>query len=370
VIRDADVVAQRLAAWLALTLPETDAVEILSVTIPKQGFSNETWFVDAIIRAGSVTSNRDFVVRVQPESSRLFLDADVMLQWRMMKAMSRHGVPTPPLVAADPEGTVVGMPMFVMEKVQGRIPSDLPPYNLVGWMTELPPTQRSAVWENGLSALAEIHRVDWRESCQFLDDPSRGEPGLDQYLHWIEQWHDTARAEREVPLLAAAVRRLRAAAPTRPSLGVVWGDARPGNIIYTDDLRVAAVLDWEMAALGPPEVDLAWWLFMDRFYSEGFETETLPGLPTRDETVRTYERFAARSIENLPYYELLAATRMAIIVSRSTASHVRAGRLDQATTMDMGNPAMRIVAELMGVDVPDLSSDFVAIIRAVTQQRA
>jgi aminoglycoside phosphotransferase (APT) family kinase protein len=368
VIRDPEVVGMRLAPWLQSCIPGADAIDVVTLTIPKQGFSNETWFVDVDVHHSGGRVRHELVLRVQPESSRLFLDPDVMLQWHMMAALSAEGIPTPPLVAADPEGTVVGSPMFVMDKVPGRIPPDLPPYNVIGWMTELSPAQRATVWHNGLAAMAAIHSVPWERACSSLDQPARGAAGLDQYLNWVEEWHAVASAERDVPLLAAAVAHLRDSAPSAPPISVVWGDARPGNIIYDNDLEVAAVLDWEMAALGPGEIDLAWWLVMDRVYSEGFECERLDGLPTRDRSIRAYEQLAGRGVADLAYYDLLAAARMALVVSRSTAGHVRAGRLDPATTMDSANPAMRIVAELMGVEVPLLSADFTAIIRAMTRR--
>lgn len=360
------LVAERLAAWLCTQMRASDVL-IEDLAIPKQGFSNETWYADAQITDEHGTSGRRLVIRLEPESSRLFLETDVQLQWRMMQAIGGSGIAVPPLVAHDHDGVVVGRPLFVMEHVDGVIPSDLPPYNLSGFMTGLTAPQRGRVWRNGLEVLARIHALDWRECCPFLDRRDRGEPGLPQYLDWLSEWFELAASDREVPLLRAALTELRSSMPRDAPVGIVWGDARPGNIIYSDDLDVAAVIDWEMAALGPGEVDLAWWLFMDRFYSEGMNAERLAGLPNRRETIDLYEQFAHRPTRDLPYYEILAAFRMALVVSRSASSHVRSGRLDPSTTMHSANPAARILAELLGEEVPDLSPDFVNIIRQVTR---
>ena len=226
------------------------------------------------------------------------------------------------------------------------------------------------MWRNGLAALAAVHAVEWRTACPFLDDGSGRAPGLDQYLDWVQRWHRWAAQSRQVPLLDIAMEHLLARRPDAATVCVAWGDARPGNMIYDDDMNVAAVLDWEMASLGPPELDLGWWLFMDRFYSTGFGLARLDGLPTRTETVAQYEELSGHRVRDLEYYELLAALRMSIVVSRSTTSHVQSGLLDANTTMDSANPATQVVAELLGLPVPALSPDFEQVIRSVTRASA
>ena len=72
--------------------------------------------------------------------------------------------------------------------------------------------------------------------------------------------------------------------PTEP-IGLVWGDAKLGNILFGSAGEAQAVLDWEMVALGNPMRDLAYWLFLDRHYSEGYGLPRLPGFPSRQQTV-------------------------------------------------------------------------------------
>ena len=77
-----------------------------------------------------------------------------------------------------------------------------------------------------------------------------------------------------------------------------WGDARIGNMLYRD-FEPAAVLDWEMATVGPREVDVAWMIFLDTFFddlAERFEMPALAGFMDRDDIVREYERLTGHTV--------------------------------------------------------------------------
>src|SRR5215217_3666561 len=86
--------------------------------------------------------------------------------------------------------------------------------------------------------------------------------------------------------------------------GVRLPDAVKGKEV---PLILAAMLDWEMAALGPGEADLAWWIVMDSLLSEGLELPRLAGLPDRSESIEFYERARGRPVEHIDYYEIFAA---------------------------------------------------------------
>ena len=70
-----------------------------------------------------------------------------------------------------------------------------------------------------------------------------------------------------------------------PGEGVVWGDARVGNMCFADDLSVAALFDWEGATTGPPGIDLGWWLMFDRYLCEAQRSQRLDGIPGREQTI-------------------------------------------------------------------------------------
>ena len=121
-----------------------------------------------------------------------------------------------------------------------------------------------------------------------------------------------AAAVQPPPTAAAALQVLRQNTPTDLQMGVVWGDARIGNIIFAVTCP-AAVLDWEMVCAGSPETDLAWTLFLDRLQSEGIGVPKLEGFPSREETVARYEELSGHEVKHLHYYEIFAGFRFTVI---------------------------------------------------------
>jgi aminoglycoside phosphotransferase (APT) family kinase protein len=237
------------------------------------------------------------------------------------------------------------------------VPTDRPSYHESGWVADLTDEQRCALWNNGLDAMASINQLDWRDGFQFLDIDGDGSPSLQRYLQWIDEWYDWARAGREQPVMDVAMRAVHERMPAYGDVAVLWGDSRIGNIIFDDDMAVAALLDWEMAALGPAEVDLGWWLFMDRLAAEARNLPRLPGFPDSAETIGRYERQIGRSVRDVEFFELLGGVRMSIVVIRYADVCVQHGLLPVNTNVGTNNPATRIVARILGLPEPELSSE-------------
>jgi aminoglycoside phosphotransferase (APT) family kinase protein len=94
----------------------------------------------------------------------------------------------------------------------------------------------------------------------------------------------------------------------------VWGDARLGNLVVDDALRPVAVLDWEMAVLGPPELDLGWYLFLERTARQ-FAAQ-LPGFPEPGDLVTRYADRLGRPLRHLAWFEAWSGFRTACIQVR------------------------------------------------------
>ena len=116
---------------------------------------------------------------------------------------------------------------------------------------------------------------------------------------------------RTEPTAEAALEWLEKNKPTNEPTGIVWGDARVGNIIFADDSSPAAVVDWEMVTLGSPETDFGWAIFVDRHHSEGLGVPRLEGFPDYDETIAFYQDQLSR--EQLNEVRALIDYRLALL---------------------------------------------------------
>ena len=149
--------------------------------------------------------------------------------------------------------------------------------------------------ERGLATVARVHAVDWRAAgLDFLVPPGTT-PGLDVQL-------DAVGASTTGPSCATGctrspTARSRGCAPSgrgAATVGLCWGDPRPGNIIWRDAAPVC-VTDFEAASIAPPELDLGWWLMFDRTMHEWAGIERVPrATRRRDEQLRMYEAASGR----------------------------------------------------------------------------
>ena len=364
----------RFAEWLATKLPLATGIAVGPLTRPMStGFSNDTLFADIAWRQDGAARSLAAVVRLEPGGATVFPGYDLAAQFRIMEILGGTDVPVPRTFWLEDDGGVLGAPFYVMERVDGRIPTDTPPYHVGGWMTEISPEERTSMWWSGVEALARIHRLDptvldflaptppGRAALPSLATGARtaalvtrdGAPAttatgaLERQLEYYERYVAWAGEGRPQPTCDAALEWLVAHRPRdRGETGLCWGDARLGNMIFRDG-RCVAVLDWEMAALGDPEQDLAWWLYFDRHHSEGCDADRLAGIPTREETVGRYREWTGRAVRDLEYYEIFAAFRFAAIMIRVAHQLVARGILTPDSDFETNNTATRLLAKML-----------------------
>jgi aminoglycoside phosphotransferase (APT) family kinase protein len=235
-----------------------------------------------------------------------------------------------------------------MERIEGRVPTDIPPYHQAGWVTEIEPAERATMWWSALDILARVHLLDVRAlGLGFLDQPSWGETGLDQRLGYYEHYlHWAYPGPKDTAVEALAW--LRHNMPDEQYEPVLlWGDARIGNVIYGSGGVPCAVLDWETATLGQPEEDLAWYLFLDRHHSEGIGVPRLPGFPGPAETVERYERLIGRPLLHMDYYEVLSAFKFTVIMSRVGQAMIDFGWIPADDDFPYNNNCSRLLAAIL-----------------------
>ena len=168
-----------------------------------------------------------------------------------------------------------------------------------------------------------------------------------------EEYYEWAARGRDNPVLEAAHSWLLANKPAREPEGLVWGDARIGNIIF-DGTRPAAVLDWEMVSAGSPERDVGWAIFLDRHHSEGIDTPRLAGFPSYEDTLAYYEERSGHRVANLHYYEVFAGWRFGIIMLRIAQQvvHYELATPEQGRELELNNTVTRLTANGLGRPAP------------------
>ena len=354
---DPEVATRNLTAWLAAKLDGARGVGISSLQIPSaSGLSYETILFDAFWRAAAGPERHDrLVARVQPVGPRVFPDKTLETEYRVMKALGeRTDVPVPRVRWLEHDAAVLGAPFAVMERVDGRVAADDPPFTATGWVLELGAGEQAKMVDNGLAVLAAIHAVDWRSlGLDFLGRPSLGESPLDQQVAWWKRCFEWAAEGESNPTVEAAFRWILEQRPrdTEPVV-LNWGDARIGNMIFQGDLSVAAVLDWEMVCLASPELDLGWWLFLLRHHTEGIGMPPPVGFPSPEQMLARYETLSGYRIRHIEFYEAFAALRLSILMHRAGNIMIAAGLLPPDAPMKLNNPASQLLAKLLDLPAP------------------
>jgi len=354
--RDLEADGRKFLAWLERQIPGASEVHISPLVAPQSsGFSNETLLFDLSWKQDGQPRSEAAVVRIQPVGYQVFPEYDLRLQFDTMDRLADTDVPVPRMLWFEGDDTeIFGAPFYVMAQVKGRVPTDQPPYHAGGWLHEISPAEREAIWLGGFESMARIHHLDLDEAgFGFLRRPELGPTPLAQELAYYENYYDWAADGRENPTLQAAHAWLVANQPQDEPEGLVWGDARIGNIIF-DGTKPAAVLDWEMVSNGSPERDVGWAIFLDRHHSEGIETPRLEGFPSYEDTIAYYEERSGHTVKHLHYYEVFTGWRFGIIMLRIAQQlrHYELMTPEQSREMELNNTVTRLTAKILELPPP------------------
>ena len=319
--RELGELSRQLADWLSRQLPAATEVQLRNLDYPRgAGQSHETILFDAHWREGAAARSRGLVVRIRPASFTMFPDTLFEQQYRLMRLLHAGGyvrVAEPLWFEAD--AAVLGTPFFVMERKYGRVPVSVPPYAQVGWVAEATPAQRAHMWESGVRQLAAVQRVPLDE-LGFLRGPTGARDGLAQefdkytrFVAWLQQ-------SQPWPVLEAGLARLRDRWPRHQPPGLVWGDARLGNMMFDEKFDVIAVMDWEQPSLGGALHDLAWWLTLsETMHGTRSGRPPLAGMGTRADTLALWQELTGIPTDDIEWYEEFTELKMSCLGVRMAA---------------------------------------------------
>ena len=299
--RDLDILAERLSGWLTARLPGASDLRISNLSYPLgAGMSHETILFDAAWKGGGALRERGMVVRIKPMSAHVYQDDMFEEQYRLMKLMHESGkVCVAEPLWFEPDDALLGAPFFVMAKAHGRVAVSYPPYAKTGWLVDdATPADRRVMWEDSVSQLAMIQKVP---VPNFLSPPGRPK-GFEQEIDRWRRYTDWIDPEGELTLLRESYDRLMAVAPANRPEGIVWGDARIGNMMIGPDFKVSAVMDWEQPSQGGALHDLGWWLLSERNATVNQGIPPLVGMGTREETIALWEAVSGKSAADIDWY--------------------------------------------------------------------
>jgi aminoglycoside phosphotransferase (APT) family kinase protein len=296
--------AGRVANWLA----RHAALQVappLGAALIAGGRSNLTYQL-------TDSAGMTWVLRRPPLAGVVSSAHDVLREHRIMAALAGTAVPVPAMVAACADDSVIGAPFFVMEYVDGVVLHD---QRLAE--EAVPEAARGGVGRNLVAALAALHGVDPAEVG--LADLGPGASYVRRQLTRWRQQLDRLGVQTDVALRSVH-ERLSAAVPAQARTTIVHGDFRLGNAIVTPDGAVRAVLDWELATLGDPMVDVGW---LAAYWGSTDTDVVIPlpvpsrarGFASLPELLGCYERLTGWSLADLDYFIAFALWRLAAIVA-------------------------------------------------------
>ena len=334
--RDPASLRSAIEGWLAGKLPVDAKPEVSDISSPSaNGLSSETLLFDARWQEGSGSISGSFVARVEPDPDDcpVFPVYDLEAQFHLLEIISeRCRVPVPAVRWLELDPVYLGAPFFVMERAEGRVPPDVMPYTFGGWLSEATPEERRMLQDTSVEVLAELHTIDASSpDLAFLEHDLPGETPLQRHFEYLRRYFQWARGERRHPILEQAFDWIESHWPGEEGETVVsWGDSRIGNILYAG-FEPSAVLDWEMAAKGPRELDLGWMIFLHCFFDEIARGAGLPGIPDfmqPADVAATYEALTGHAAGNLDFYQVYAALRHGIVMIRVHERRVHFGEAE------------------------------------------
>ena len=301
---------QALAAWLRKNATGEKGLDAQPELLQfGRGFSNLTYLVKF--------GDRELVVRRAPPGVKIKSAHDMGREFRILSALAPVWPKVPrPIAHCEDEG-VIGTAFYVMERVRGTILRTRVPEGLV---LDAPTMRR--VSEATCDTLAEIHNLDWKAAG--LGDLGKPEGYVERQVRgWAERY---AKAKtNDVPTvdqLGAWLEKNRPADSARATL--VHNDFKYDNVVLAPDLsKVLAVLDWEMATIGDPLMDLGtalgYWIEQNDppvFQVTIFGPTNRPGNLTRLELVERWSKATGRDASNVLFYYAFALYKLAVVAQQ------------------------------------------------------
>jgi aminoglycoside phosphotransferase (APT) family kinase protein len=266
------------------------------------------------------------VLRRPPRGVKAGIAHDMGREHGILTALHARGVPVPKPLARCDDAAVIGAPFYLMEHVNGVILRGSLPASFTGDAAAMPGTL-AGLSRTFVQTLAQLHAVD--VSVEPLASLGRPDGYVQRQVQgWTKRW--LASRTDDVAELDWIATWLDAHRPPDGAPTLVHNDFKLDNLVLEPDLsRVRAILDWEMATIGDPLMDLgtslAYWVEAGDapiFRALGLGITALPGNMTRAELVQAYGAHRGIDVSDAPFYYTFGLFKVAVIAQQIYARHV------------------------------------------------
>ena len=360
--RDVTTLPAVMSKWLSTVLPGGATPEVtVESGVDSTGMSSETIILTARWHQDGKPVEQKLVTRVAPaaEDVQVFPTYRLDHQFEVIRKVGEiTDVPVPTVRWLESTGEVLGTPFFVMDYVDGVVPPDVMPYTFGNnWFADAPVERQRELQDSTVEVLAKLHSIPNAENkFSFLAEGQSGDTALRKHFNWVRSWYDFAVPDiGPSPLLERTFTWLQDNWPAEVDAQepvLLWGDSRLGNVLYRD-FRPIAVLDWEMVALGPRELDVAWMIHAHMVFEELTKLAGLPGLPDvmREDDVRTtYQRLTGVEVGDLNWFYVYSGVMWACVFMRTGARRVHFGEIGKPDDVESLFYHAGLLKRLIGED--------------------
>jgi aminoglycoside phosphotransferase (APT) family kinase protein len=322
----------KMHTWLRPFINEDQLPEVMQF---RSGASNLTYLLRY--------SERDLVLRKPPVGTKAASAHDMKREYLIQSRLQSVYPLVPKMIALCDDQAVMGSDFYVMERVEGEIfRRDIP--------EGITATDISVMADSLINGLVQLHAVD----SSILKELNKGAGYVQRQVEGWSKRYCNALTD-DVPAAEKLMAWLAANQPDDVDSCIIHGDWRIDNVVFDlANARIAGVLDWELATVGDPLMDLgsalAYWVDRDderAFASLRRQPSHLPGMPTREEFVQRYLQLSGRQCADFTFYEVFGLFRLAVIIQQIWA-RFRAGQTTNPAFAGFGDAVNILISRAEG----------------------
>ncbi len=272
------------------------------------GYSNLTYLLSI--------EGRDYVLR-KPPAGAIKRGHDMSREFKVQSGLANGFSKVPQMHAYSNDESILGSEFYIMERVEGII-LNFKEAKKRG----IAPESFAKISDTWLESMVELHQLNYK--ILGLEDLGRPEGYVErQVTNWGKQY--LKAATEEVQAAHQIMSWLQDHQPREYDSCLIHNDFKYDNVVFKDDTwsEISAILDWEMATLGDPLMDLGtslgyWTIQSDpEFLKQGIPSPTLfPGNPKRSEIVESYAKKSGRKVDNILFYYAFGLFKIAVIAQQ------------------------------------------------------